>query len=205
MNNFDLRHYLYNNPLLQEEIEDDGAEEKAFDAEFDASGDQIAAAIKKLAVQAKKKEKQAVKEGKNKKQINEVVVTSVVAAILTGNALLGFISKLATKLFKKLGYKKGEDIAEKIEKFAHDNEISFQSPIKRIVGLIVKDEEKVELLTKAIYAIVILIMAGKAGSGAIDAVKNADWFQAAFKTLKTLAKSDEVKANAAPVLLKLIS
>ena len=102
MNNFDLRHYLYNNPLLQEEIEDGGAEEKAFDAEFDASGEQIAAAIKKLAVQAKKKEKQAVKEGKNKKQINEVVVTSVVATILTGNALLGFISKLATKLMKYL-------------------------------------------------------------------------------------------------------
>ena len=205
MDNFDLKHYLYNNPLLQEEIEDGGAEEKAFDAEFDASGEQIAAAIKKLAVKAKKAEEKAVKEGKDKQQINEAVGFTILSAILTGNALLGFISKLATKLFKKLGYKKGEDIAEKIHKFAHDNEKAFQTPIKRIVGLIVKDEEQAELLTKAIYAIVILVMAGKAGSGAVDAVKNSDWFSAAFKTLKTIAKSDEVKANAAPVLLKLIS
>ena len=199
MNNFDLRHYLYNNPLLQEEIEDGGAEEKAFDAAFDASGEQIAAAIKKLAVKAKKSEEKAIKEGKSKQQINEAVGISIMSAILTGNALLGFISKLATKLFKKLGYKKGEDIAEKIHKFAHDNEKAFQAPIKRIVGLIVKDEEQAELLTKAIYAIAILVMAGKAGSGAIDAVKNSEWFSAAFKTLKTLAKSDEVRANAAPV------
>jgi len=205
MNNFDLRHYLYNNPLLQEEIEDGGAEEKAFDAEFDASGEQIAAAIKKLAIDAKKKEKQAVKEGKNKEQINEAVITSVIATILTGNAIMGFIAKLAKKLFKKLNYTKGEDIANKIYTFAHDNEAAFQAPIKRIVGLIVKDQEKAGLLTKAIYAIVILVMAGQAGSGAIDAVKKSDWFSAAFKTLKTLAKSDEVKANAAPILLKLIS
>ena len=70
---------------------------------------------------------------------------------------------------------------------------------------IVKDKETAELLTKAIYAIVVLVMAGQAGSGAVDAVKDADWFSAAYKTLKTVAKSDEVKANAAPVLLKLIS
>ena len=205
MDNFDLRHYLYNNPLLQEEIEDGGAQEKEFDAAFDASGEQIAAAIKKLAVKAKKAKEKAIKEGKSKQQINEIAVISIVAAILTGNALLGFISKLAKKLFKKLGYKKGEDIAEKIHKFAHDNEAAFQSPIKRIVGLIVKDKETAELLTKAIYAIVVLVMAGQAGSGAVDAVKNSDWFSAAYKTLKTIAKSDEVKANAAPILLKLIS
>ena len=46
MDNFDYKAYLKNNPLLQEEVQDNGPEEKAFDAEFDALGDQLSAAIK---------------------------------------------------------------------------------------------------------------------------------------------------------------
>ena len=36
MNNFDYKSYLKNNYLLQEELKDNGPEEKAFDNEFDA-------------------------------------------------------------------------------------------------------------------------------------------------------------------------
>ena len=45
MNNFDYKAYLKNNYLLQEELEDNGPEEKAFDNEFDALGAQLATAI----------------------------------------------------------------------------------------------------------------------------------------------------------------
>ena len=45
MNTFDYKKYVYNNPLLME-LEDDGPEEKAFDAEFDALGSQLAGAVK---------------------------------------------------------------------------------------------------------------------------------------------------------------
>ena len=41
MDNFDYKAYLKNNPLLKEELEDNGPEEKAFDAEFDALGTQL--------------------------------------------------------------------------------------------------------------------------------------------------------------------
>ena len=48
---------------------------------------------------------------------------------MTANAVVGFISKYSAKLMKKLNFKKGEDIAEKIHHWAHDNEKAFQSPI----------------------------------------------------------------------------
>ena len=46
MDNFDYKKYIYDNPLLKEELKDNGPEEKAFDAEFDALGTQLAGAIK---------------------------------------------------------------------------------------------------------------------------------------------------------------
>jgi len=55
MNNFDYKSYLKNNYLLQEELKDNGPEEKAFDNEFDALGAQLAGAIKnELGDKAKK-------------------------------------------------------------------------------------------------------------------------------------------------------
>ena len=46
------------------------------------------------------------KELKNKKsqELNEAIITSVIAGILTGNSLINFISKLAKLLFKKIGF-----------------------------------------------------------------------------------------------------
>ncbi|MDA8959244.1 hypothetical protein N9F64_00435 [bacterium] len=177
------------------EIEDNGPEEKSFDAELMAAANGIAATLGK-----ELKAKQGDKE-----QLDEAIVTSIIAAVLTGNALIGFISKMSKKLAKKLNWKKGEDFAGKINKWAHDNEVAFQKPIKRVLKFFIKDETKLEATTKAIYAVVIMGMAAGYGAEAVSSLSNASWFQASVASLKTIAKGDEAIATAYPVIKSFVA
>ena len=185
-----------NETIVKEGDDDGGAEEEAFDAEFQSAANQIAATIGK-----ELKDKKA----KNPESINEALVTSVIAGVLTGNAVLGFISKMSAKLMKKLNWKKGEDFAEKVHKWAHDNEVAFQTPIKRVLAFFIKDKAKLDLTVKAIYAIVVGSMAAGYGASAVESLEKADWFNSSLSALKTLAKSDEAIANAFPAIKSLMT
>ena len=180
---------------INEEFEDNGAEEKSFDAELMAAANGIAATLGK-----ELKAKQGDKE-----QLDEAVVTSIIAAILTGNALIGFISKMSKKLAKKFNWKKGEDFADKVHKWAHDNEVAFQKPIKRILKFFIKDEAKLEATTKGIYALIIISMAAGYGAEAASSLSHASWFKASIAALKGIAKGDEAIATAYPILKSFIA
>ena len=184
-----------NETIVKEGDEDGGAEEEAFDTEFQSAANQLAATIGRELKD---------KKSENPEAVNEAVVTSVIAGILTGNAVLGFISKMAAKLMKKLNWKKGEDFAEKIHHWAHDNEKSFQEPIRRVLAFFIKDKAKLELVVKAIYAIVVGSMAAGYGASAVSSLEKADWFNSSLSALKTLAKSDEAIANAFPTIKSLM-
>ena len=177
------------------EIEDNGPEEKEFDAELMVAANGIAATLGK-----ELKAKQGDKE-----QLDEAVITSIIAAVLTGNALIGFISKMSKKLAKKLNWKKGEDFAGKVNKWAHDNEKAFQSPIKRVLKFFIKDEAKLEATTQSIYAIIIVSMAAGYGLDAINSLNKASWFKASIASLKGIAKSDEAITTAYPIIKSIIS
>jgi hypothetical protein len=181
----------FKNESLDEYV-DNGPEEKSFDVEMEKAGKGIASAIEK--------------ELKNKKpqELNEAIITSVIAGVLTGNSLINFISKLAKLLFKKIGFKKGEDIAGKIQHWAHDNEIAFQKPIKRILSFFIKDTKTLDIVTKGIYAIVVGSMAANYGAEALSSLSKSDWFASSLNALKTLAKSDETIVNAYPAIRALI-
>jgi len=184
-----------NETIVKEGDEDGGAEEEAFDAEFQSAANQIAATIGRELKD---------KKGENPEELNEAVVTSIIAGVLTGNAVLGFISKMSAKLMKKLNWKKGEDFAEKVHKWAHDNEKSFQEPIRRVLAFFIKDKAKLDLTVKAIYAIVVGSMAAGYGVSAVSSLEKADWFNSSLSALKTLAKSDEAIANAFPAIKSLM-
>ena len=167
-----------------------------FDIEFKNAANQIALVLGK-----ELKDKKAENPG----ELNEAVVTSFIAAVLTGNAVLGFISKMSAKLMKKLNWKKGEDFAEKIHHWAHDNEVAFQTPIKRVLAFFIKDPKTLDITVKAIYAIVVGSMAAGYGANALSSLEKADWFNSAVSSLKTLAKSDEAIANAFPAIKSLMT
>ena len=180
---------------LKEEFEDGGDGEKSFDAELMAAANGIAGVLGK-----ELKAKQGEKE-----QLDEAVVTSIITAVLTGNAVIGFVSKLAKKLFKKLNWKKGEDFAGKVNSWAHDNEVAFQKPIKRVLKFFIKDEAKLEATTKAIYALIIISMAAGYGADAVNNLSSASWFKASIASLKGIAKGDEAIATAYPVIKSFIA
>lgn len=193
-NEFDLKAYLANNPLLNE-IEDGGAEEKSFDAELMAASKGIASILDK-----ELKAKQGEKE-----QLDEAAVTTAISLILTGNAIIGFISKMAKLLFKKLNWKKGEDFAEKVHHWAHDNEVAFQEPIRRVLSFFIKDKTKVENITKGVYALIIISMAANYGAEAVASLSKANWFKATLASLKSIAKGDEAFSTAYPVVKTLVA
>jgi len=195
---FDLRKFLTEGQLeknLKEFEEEGSAEEKAFDAELMAASKDIAAAL----------EKELKAKSQDGKELNEAVITSAIAAIMTANSIVGFISKYSAKLMKKLNFKKGEDIAEKIHHWAHDNEQAFQAPIKRVLGFFIKDPKKLDLITKGIYAIVVGGMAAGYGAEAVSSLSKASWFQTALTSLKTIAKGEETIVNAYPAIKALVS
>jgi hypothetical protein len=192
MDNFDLKKFLVENKLTNNSrILEVDSEEAAFDSEFAQAANDIANAIG------------AELKNKDPKQLDESIIGGTVALVLTTNAVIGFISKYSAKLFRLLNYKKGEDIAEKIHHWAHDNEKSFQAPIKRILSLFVRDPKTLDLLTKAVYALVVGSMAAGYGAAALDKLSHADWFQGALSSLKTVAKSEEAIVNAYPAIRKL--
>ena len=178
------------------EFEEEGsADEKVFDAELMAAATGIAGAL----------EKELKAKSQDGKELNEEIITATIAAVMTANAVVGFISKYSAKLMKKLNFKKGEDIAEKIHHWAHDNEKAFQSPIKRVLGFFIKDPKALEMTTQGIYAIIVGSMAAGYGAEALSSLEKAPWFKTALTSLKTLAKGDETIVNAFPVIKSLFT
>ena len=180
MDNFDYKAYLKNNPLLKEELEDNGPEEKAFDAEFDALGTQLAGAIKN-------------ELGDKAKKIDEVAgVVGIIGYILLSNTVANMLAKFAQKQAKKHNWGKGEEAAKNIYKWTHDNEKAFQAPIRRVIGLFTKDPKKTDQISKIIYAVLILLMAGQAGGNAASYIKKASWIKGGLYGLKSAIKGKEV-------------
>ena len=180
MNNFDYKSYLKNNYLLQEELKDNGPEEKAFDNEFDALGAQLAGAIKN-------------ELGDKAKKLDEVAgIVGIIGYILLSNTVANMLAKFVQKISKKYNWGKGEEAAKNIYKWTHDNEKAFKAPIRRIVGLFTKDEKKKDQISSILYAVVILMMAGQAGGNAVSYVKKASYLKGGLYGLKSAVKGKEV-------------
>jgi len=182
MDTFDYKAYLKNNPLLKEELKDNGPEEAEFDNEFDALGVELAGAIKD-------------ELGDKIKKIDEVAgVVGIIGYILLSNTVANMLSKFTQKIAKKYDWGKGEEAAKNIYKWTHDNEKAFQAPIRRIVRLFTKDEKRINQASKVLYAIIILMMAGQAGGNAASYLKKASWLKGGLYGLKSAVKGKEVHA-----------
>jgi len=192
MNNFDYKKYVYNNPLLKEELKDNGPEEKAFDTEFDALGDQLANAIEDEL------------EGKAKKLDEVAGIVGILGYILLSNTVANMLAKFAQKISKKYDWGKGQEAAKNIYKWTHDNEKAFQAPIRRVVALFTKDPKKQDQIASVLYAIVILLMAGQAGGNAASYLKKSSYLKGGLYSLKSLIKGKEVHTIFKDVLSDII-
>jgi|GEM_PF-3113028 len=124
---------------------------------------------------------------------NEVAgVVGIIGYILLSNTVAHMLAKIAKSLSKKYNKPGILKSAEWWEDFTHKNEAAFMAPIKRIVGMFTKDEKKKSAATKIVYGILIFLMAGQAGGGALQALKTTRWAAAAGLSAKALIKGVEV-------------
>ena len=166
MDNFDLKKYL--------------AEGQLHENEMDSLGDELADAIED-------------KLEDKKEELNEVVdPVSILSYVLAGTTLTNILAKYVGKLFKKYNFGKGEAAAKKIYDFTHKNEEAFKAPIRRVVGMFTKDDKNKKMISDILYAIMILLMAGQAGGDAVNYIKKAGYLKGGLYGLKSLVKGTEV-------------
>jgi len=166
MDTFDLKKYL--------------AEGRLYENEMDQLGDELATAIKDK-LEAKKD------------KINEAVdPISILAYVLAGTTLTNIIAKFAKKLFAKYKFGKGEEAATKIYNFTHKLEQDFKSPIKTVIGLFTKNEKAQNIVTDALFILLLFVLGGMAGAEAITALKKGKLSSAGVNALKAGLKGKDI-------------
>ena len=124
---------------------------------------------------------------------NEVAgVVGVIGLILLSNTVANMISKIAKYLAKKFNSPKMLKSAEWWQDFTHKNEEAFMTPIKRVLKIFIKNQERMAAISKIVYAIIIFAMAGQAGGEAVQFLKKSKWAAAAGMSAKSLIKGVEV-------------
>ena len=166
MDNFELRKYL--------------AEAKLSENEMDSLGDELADVIEDI-LEDKKDE------------LNEAIdPVSILSYILAGTTLTNIIAKYVGKLFKKYNFGKGEAAAKKIYDFTHKLEGDFKKPIERVVGLFTKDIKTKKLVTDGLFALLILALGVKAGGDAVKVLSKGNVGAGTISGLKAALKGKDL-------------
>ena len=166
MDTFDLRKYL--------------AEGQLYENEIDSLGDELADAIKDT-LEDKKEE------------LNEVIdPISILSYVLAGTTLINILAKYVGKLFKKYNFGKGEAAAKKIYDFTHKLEGDFKKPIERVVGLFTKDPKTKKLVTDSLFALLILALGVKAGGDAVSVLSKGNLGSGTVSGLKAALKGKDL-------------
>ena len=110
---------------------------------------------------------------KNEGQLNESVTAMVVSGLLAAPKIIEWIGKGVGFLVKSFSKKDESSIGKSIEKFGHKWEKFYMSLIKgaiKLTGFLESnwkkgkevDEEKLELIAKVIFAVILAVAAGNA-------------------------------------------
>jgi hypothetical protein len=136
---------------------------------------------------------EAITQRLNRRPINEAIgVISVLSYVLASNTVLHLISKLAKRVFKKYDFGTGEAAAKKIYDITHKIEKAFVKPIEMVVRKFTKDAETAHKVSEVIFALLLLVLAGKAGAGAFNAIKSHRAVDAAISTSKVAMKGVDI-------------
>lgn len=119
-------------------------------------------------------------------------VAGILGLILSGPVLGIYIGKAIRYVFKQLGIEKGKKFGTWLAVNSHHIEEKFKAPIKNVVGKFVTDPNKKELISEAIYALIVGGLGIYAGIGAIEAIKKAKLGIAAVDAIKVATKGKDV-------------
>jgi len=162
--------YNMNNKLFVKHLILETLSEAEVDSEVDKGMSDAYTALKSnLSILEGYKAKQPKKEG----QINEALGAMVASGLLAAPKIIEWIAKSINYLVKTFSKKDESQIAKSIEKFAHKWEKLYITIIKKAVkytGFLENlwkkekqvDEEKLELVAKVIFALILALAAGTA-------------------------------------------
>lgn len=165
MENFNLKKYISEGELYENELESLGTE--------------LANAIEdKL---------------EDKKDLGEAIdPISILSYLLAGNTLTNIIAKYVGKLAKKYDFGKGAAAAKKIEDFTHKLEQDFKGPIKRVVGLFTKDDKTKSIVTDGLFAALLLGLGARAGVEAFNSLRSSSVVAGGISSLKAGLKGKDI-------------
>jgi hypothetical protein len=186
---FNLQDYLSNNPLLEEKEELDKSDIPEISSELDKAGDEFADELE-----------DELKDLDTSKLDEALDPISILSYILASTTLVNILAKYGKKLAKKYDWGKGEEAATKIYDFTYQLEEKFKSPIKFIVSKFTKDPKKANVITNALYIVLLGYLGYHAGGGALEALKKSKLLVGGLGTLKAALKGKDIVSSAQDII-----
>lgn len=146
---------------------------------------------KALALALKKElDKELADDGKLNEALDPV---SLLGWFLAGNTATNIVSKWLSKQLRKFGLNNAAKITDWLENKTHKIEDSMIQSIKGWLSFVIKDEGKRDDVAKALFAILLGYLGGKAGMSALEAMQKSSYFSAVASTVKAALKGKDVK------------
>ena len=188
---FNYQDYISNNPLFEEE-ELNKSDIPEIEDILDDAGDEFASELE-----------DELKD-LDTSQLDEALdPISILSYILASTTLVNILSKWGKKLAKKYNWGKGEQAATKIYDFTHELELAFKKPIEVIVKRFTKDEKKANVITNALYILLLGYLAYHAGGQALQYLKKTKALSAGSAALKAALKGKDIVDSAQEIATNL--
>lgn len=186
---FNLQDYISNNPLFEEKEELDKSDLPEIGTELDKAGDEFAAELE-----------DELKD-LDTTQLDEALdPVSILSYILASTTLVNILAKYGKKLAAKYNWETGEKAAKNIYDFTHTLEEKFKSPIKFIVSKFTKDPKKANIVTNALFIVLLGYLGYNAGGGALEALKKSKLLAGGVGTLKAALKGKDIVSSAQDII-----
>jgi len=195
MDTFNLNYYLYNNPLLTENIAD--PKEKAV---VDDLKDDMSNILKGLESSLDKANKESASKGQQPTNEGALLIASIAVAL---PAILGLISKIGkvagagiNKLLGKVPSEKNayNEWMTKLGHIADELHHLYLKPIQGIVGKFVKDKVKADKISNGIFHLIVASFLIASGVGAVKALQAKNVSLATLEGAMAAVKAGEIKA-----------
>jgi hypothetical protein len=188
---FNYQDYISNNPLFEEE-ELDKSDLPQIEDILDDAGEEFASELE-----------DELKD-LDTSQLDEALdPVSILSYILASTTLVNILAKWGKKLAQKYNWGKGEQAATKIYDFTHELELAFKKPIEVIVKRFTKDPKKANVITNALYIVLLGYLAYNAGGQALQYLKKTKLTAGGIATLKAALKGKDIASSASEIISSL--
>lgn len=195
----------------KKEEKNDSDSSSKFDDFMENFGEKLSSEIVKKAKEIRGKQKKSgeggdIKESANHQPLNEGLILMAVSAAFASPAMLSTFAKIVKFLSGKIKFKKGENIAEKIEKVSHKIHHAIQVPFEKlgkVFGIKDRNKNKFAELTVGFITLALLIVSGIglthaishintahiASEGVLSALKSKELSDLALKIAKSIGNA----------------